>query len=51
VDSSKAQRLRDNIAEQVNSLQDVLSSMDEVYAGDGLDQQSRLRANMGAQAQ
>jgi predicted RNA-binding Zn ribbon-like protein len=51
VDSSKAQRLRDNIAEQVNSLQDVLSSMDEVYAGDGLDQQSRSRANMGAQAQ
>lgn len=51
VDSSKAQRLRDNIAGQVNSLQDVLSSMDEVYAGDDLDQQSRSQANMGARAQ
>jgi hypothetical protein len=51
VDSSKAQRLRDNITEQVNSLQDVLSSMDEVYASDGLDQQSRSRANVGAQMQ
>jgi hypothetical protein len=48
VDSSKAQRLRDNIAEQVDSLQDVLSSMDEVYAGDGLEQQTRSRTNMGA---
>jgi hypothetical protein len=50
VDSSKAQRLRDNIAEQVTSLQDVLSSMDEVYAGNGngLDQHDRSRANMSA---
>jgi predicted RNA-binding Zn ribbon-like protein len=41
VDSNKAQRLRDNIAEQVASLQDVISSMDEVY-NDG----DRVRANM-----
>lgn len=31
VDSSKTQRLRDSILDQVNSLNDVLSSMDEVY--------------------
>jgi hypothetical protein len=31
VDSSKTQRLRENILDQVNSLNDVLSSMDEVY--------------------
>lgn len=31
VNSAKTQRLRDNIADQVNSLQDVLSSLDEVY--------------------
>jgi len=31
VSSSKTQRLRENILEQVNSLQDVISSMDEVY--------------------
>lgn len=32
VSSGKTQRLRENILEQVNSLQDVISSMDEVYA-------------------
>jgi hypothetical protein len=32
VDSSKTQRLRDSILDQVNSLNDVLSSMDEVYS-------------------
>ncbi len=31
VSSSKTQRLRENILEQVNSLQDVITSMDEVY--------------------
>lgn len=45
VDSTKAQRLRDNIAEQVNSLQDVITSMDEVYSD---DQTGRSRANMAA---
>jgi hypothetical protein len=48
VDNSKTQRLRDNIAEQVNSLQDVLSSMEEVYGGS--DQTQRSRANMSAGA-
>lgn len=50
VDSSKAQRLRENIAEQVNSLQDVLSSMEEVYSSNSLDQAERSRANMGSRA-
>jgi hypothetical protein len=31
VDSAKTQRLRDNIADQVASLQDIQSSLDEVY--------------------
>ena len=31
VNSGKTQRLRESIAEQVNGLQDLLSSMDEVY--------------------
>jgi hypothetical protein len=31
VNSSKTQRLRESIAEQVNGLQDLLTSMDEVY--------------------
>jgi len=44
VDSSKAQRLRDNIAEQVNSLQDVITSMNEVYS----DQPGRSPANIAA---
>lgn len=33
VDSGKAQRLRENIVEQVHSLHDVLASMEEVYNG------------------
>ena len=44
VDSNKAQRLRDNIAEQVNSLQDVITSMDEVYG----TQSDRGRTNMAS---
>jgi len=31
IDSSRAQRLRENIAEEVNSLADILQTMDEVY--------------------
>jgi hypothetical protein len=46
VDSSKTQRLRENIAEQVASLNDVLSSMDEVYASG--DQLARPKTNMAA---
>jgi hypothetical protein len=45
VDSSKTQRLRENILEQVNSLNDVITTMDEVYSDDPL---ARGRANMGA---
>jgi hypothetical protein len=33
VKSAKTQRLRDSISDQVNSLQDVLTSLDEVYNG------------------
>jgi archaellum component FlaC len=40
VNSSKTQRLRESISEQVNGLQDLLSSMDEVY-GNSQDQLSR----------
>lgn len=47
VDSGKAQRLRESITEQVNSLHDVLASMEEVYNGSH-DQASRSRANMSA---
>ncbi len=48
VDSSKTQRLRENILDQVNSLNDVLSTMDEIYStGDDL---SRTKRNLGAQA-
>ena len=48
VDSTKTQRLRESILDQVNSLNDVLSSMDEIYAtGDEL---SRSKRNIGAQA-
>ncbi len=32
IDSGRAQRLRQDIADQVNSLQDVIKAMDEVYA-------------------
>ncbi len=32
IDSGRAQRLRQDIADQVNSLQDVIQAMDEVYA-------------------
>ena len=46
VDSSKTQRLRDNILDQVRSLQDVLTSMDEVY-GNTADPIQRSRANLG----
>ncbi|MFC1463453.1 MAG: hypothetical protein ACFLMY_01265 [Candidatus Brachytrichaceae bacterium NZ_4S206] len=45
VDSGKAQRLRESITEQVNSLHDVLASMEEVYNGSH-DQASRSRTNM-----
>jgi hypothetical protein len=45
VDSSKTQRLRENILEQVNSLNDVITTMDEVYRDDPL---TRGKANMGA---
>jgi hypothetical protein len=34
VDSSKTQRLRENILEQVNSLNDVIGAMDEVYGAE-----------------
>lgn len=46
VDSSKTQRLRDNILDQVRSLQDVLTSMDEVYDNTA-DPIQRSRANLG----
>jgi hypothetical protein len=45
VDSSKTQRLRDNILDQVHSLQDVLTSMDEVY-GNAAEPAQRSRANL-----
>jgi hypothetical protein len=45
VDSSKTQRLRENILEQVNSLNDVITTMDEVYRDDPL---TRGRSNMGS---
>ena len=45
VNSSKTQRLRDSISEQVSGLQDLLSSMDEVY-GNSQDQLSRASQNM-----
>lgn len=45
VDSSKTQRLRENILDQVHSLQDVLTSMDEVY-GNASDPAQRSRANL-----
>ncbi len=48
VDSSKTQRLRENILDQVNSLNDVLSTMDEIYASG--DELSRSKRNLGAQA-
>jgi len=50
VDSSKAQRLRENIAAQVNSLHDVLVSMEEVYSGSH-DQIGPSQANMSAGAE
>lgn len=46
VDSSKTQRLRENILDQVHSLQDVLTSMDEVY-GNAAGPDQRQRANLG----
>jgi len=45
VDSSKTQRLRENILDQVHSLQDVLTSMDEVY-GNASEPAQRSRANL-----
>lgn len=45
VDSSKAQRLRESITEQVNSLHDVLASMEEVYDS-SQDSAGRSRANL-----
>lgn len=45
VDSSKTQRLRENILDQVHSLQDVLTSMDEVY-GNAATPVQRSRANL-----
>jgi len=33
VDSSKAQRLRENIVAQVNTLHDALAAMEEIYGG------------------
>ena len=41
VNSAKTQRLRDSIVDQVNSLQDVLSSIEEVYS----DQQAVTRVS------
>ncbi len=46
VDSSKAQRLRENILDQVNSLNDVIHSMDEVYGADSAV--ARGAKNLGA---
>ena len=43
VDSSKTQRLHDNIVDQVHSLNDVLSSMDEVYGDGGQRVESQSR--------
>ncbi len=43
VDSSKTQRLRENIMDQVNSLNDVITTMDEVYRDDPL---TRSKTNM-----
>jgi hypothetical protein len=34
IDSGRARRLRDDIAEEVNELADVLVSMDEVYSNE-----------------
>jgi hypothetical protein len=36
IDSGRAQRLRTDIADQVNSLQDVVQAMDEVYLSSGI---------------
>ena len=47
VNSSKTQRLSANIAEQVNGLQDILSSMDEVY-GNSENQLSAAASNLTA---
>lgn len=46
VDSAKTQRLRDNISDQVNSLNDVLSAMDDVYRAD--DALARPKTNVSA---
>ncbi|PJF47048.1 MAG: hypothetical protein D6709_11220 [Chloroflexi bacterium] len=45
VDGNKAQRLRESITEQVNSLHDILASMEEVYDGSH-DPVERRRANL-----
>jgi hypothetical protein len=47
VDSGRAQRLREDIAEQVAALQDVLETMDEVYKGQeySIHQTDNKRAN------
>lgn len=44
IDSGRAQRLRQEISEEVNELSDVLSAMDEVYAGEGSYAEGRMNA-------
>lgn len=44
IDSGRAQRLRQEISEEVNELGDVLSAMDEVYAGEGHFAEGRMNA-------
>ncbi len=46
VDSSKAQRLRENIVAQVNALHDALVAMEEVYGG-GHELLARGQSNLG----
>lgn len=38
IDSGRAQRLRQDVAEQINSLHDVVEAMDQVYAASALSQ-------------
>ncbi len=44
VNSAKTQRLRDSIVDQVNSLQDVLASIEEVYGDQQVATQSSARS-------
>ncbi len=44
IDSGRAQRLRQEISEEVNELGDVLSAMDEVYAGEQYYAEGRMNA-------